>query len=431
MKFTKQEKSWIAYDWANSVYATIVLAVIFPIYFTGICTSYGESGDLWWSIGTAIATAISAIVAPFLGIFADYKGLKKKLFAIFLGIGLFFTAMGVVLNSWQMLLISYMISYVGFSGSCMIYDSFLIDVTTNERMDKVSSWGYAMGYIGGSTIPFLLSIFLVTFGEGFGVDSVMAVKLSLIITVLWWAIFSIPILKNCEQKYGEDVIPNELVKTSFSKFKKTLVEIKANKGLLIFLISYFFYIDGVNTVIKMSTAYGTALGLDDTGMILALLVTQLVAFPCAIAFGKLAAKYGTINLLITSIGIYFIICITGFIMGYGIEEAFLTVGQATIIFWILAFMVGLVQGGIQALSRSHFGKMIPKEKSSEYFGFFDVLGKFAAVLGPVLYAFVKVITGRSSLAILAIIMLFFIAGILIVFGKNEIKKSEEIVKINN
>ncbi len=423
MKFTKQERSWITYDWANSVYATTMLAAIFPIYFAATCASAGQDGDFWWGVGTSIATGVAAIFSPFLGAIADYKGMKKKLFSVFLILGIAFTGICALVGSWQLMLVGYVISHIGFCGSNMLYDSFLVEVSSSERMDKVSSWGYAMGYIGGSTIPFLLSIGLITFGANFGIGEVAAIKISLFIAVVWWGVFSIPLLKNCHQQYGSDMPKGKLVVDAISSIKKSLGQMIKDKGLLFFILAYFFYIDGVNTVISMSTAYGTTLGLDSTGMILALLVTQLVAFPCAILFGKLAARVGTVNLLTASIGLYFVICFTGFYMGYGIEEQFLSIAQATKIFWALALMVGLVQGGIQALSRSHFGKMVPKDKSGEYFGVFDIFGKFAAVLGPAIYAGVRQATGRSSFAILSIISLFLIGGILMVAGRKHFRRS--------
>ncbi len=426
MKFTKEERSWITYDWANSVYATTMLAAIFPIYFASTCAAFGQDGDFWWGVGTSIATGVAAVLSPFLGAVADYKGMKKKLFSVFLVLGILFTGICALVGSWQLMLVGYVVSHIGFCGSNMLYDSFLVEVSSPERMDRVSSWGYSMGYIGGSTIPFLISIGLITFGENIGIDTITATKMSLFIAVLWWGIFSIPFLKNCHQRYGKDRQKSQLVGDSLKSIAATLREMAKNKGLLFFILAYFFYIDGVNTVISMSTAYGATLGLDSTGMILALLVTQLVAFPCAILFGKLAARVGTVNLLTAAIGLYFVICITGFYMGFGIEEQFLTMGQATQIFWALAFMVGLVQGGIQALSRSHFGKMVPKEKSGEYFGVFDIFGKFAAVLGPAIYAMVRQGTGRSSFAILSIISLFLVGGTLMLIGRKHFRQNTQI-----
>lgn len=421
-KLTKLEKSWITYDWANSVYAIIMMSAIFPVYFSSAVG--GNDGDGWWALGTFIATMTMAILAPILGAIADFRGMKKKLMLAFLSLGLFFTAYNAITDNWRLMLVGYILSYIGFMGSNLFYDSFLTDVTTKDRMDKVSSWGYGMGYIGGSTIPFLISIALITVGPSFGLDGTLPVRLSLVITVAWWGIFSIPLMKNVHQEYYTEKPPGNLLLESFRNLKGTVGDIVTDKGILFFLLAYFFYIDGVNTVINMATAYGATLGLDTTGMILALLVTQLVAFPFAILFGRLAKRYGALNLILGAVSMYAFICLLGFVMGLGIEEGFLSHGSALILFWILAILVGTVQGGIQALSRSFFGKIIPAEKSNEYFGFYDIFGKFAAILGPGLYWVVKSLTGRSSLSILAIILLFAAAAILILKNRKVIAARE-------
>ena len=421
---TKLEKSWVMYDWANSSYATIMIAAIFPVYFTSILKGVGQNGDMWWGWGTAAATLISAVLAPVLGAVGDYRGMKKKLLLSFLGLGLGFTLFNAVTNNWHLMLVGYSLSYVGFMSANLFYDSFLTDVTTPERMDRVSAWGFGMGYIGGSTIPFILSIALIMFGSSLGISNTAAVKLSLVLNVLWWGLFSIPLIKNVKQVYYTVTPPSNLIITTFKSVLKTFASIVGNRGIFLFMLAYFFYIDGVNTVINMATSYGTTLGLDSTGMILALLVTQLVAFPCAILFGRISAKKGTINIILIAICIYFIICIMGFIMGFGIEEGFLSLGQALIIFWALAVMVGTCQGGIQALSRSYFGKLVPPEKSNEYFGFYDIFGKFSAILGPLIYSTVKAATGRSSLSILAIIFLFLAGGIILLAGRKKMHATE-------
>jgi UMF1 family MFS transporter len=414
MKMTKTEKSWVLYDCANSAYVTIVVAAVFPIFFTSVCGNSGQSGDFWWGIGTTLSTGVVAIMAPIIGAIADYHGMKKKLFTFFLALGLLFTLVSAISDAWQWMLVGYIISNIGFTGSVLIYDSFITDVTTPERMDNISSWGYALGYIGGSTIPFLMSIVLVTFGKNFGINSALAVKLSLIITVLWWLIFSIPFLKNVEQTHGVNIPKKDIVNKTLIGIFDTFKNIFKDKALLVFMVAYFFYIYGVHTIISMATSYGSTLGLSSVGMILALLVTQVVAFPCAIIFGKLSTRFGSINMIKVAIIAYFAICVMGFIMGFGIEQGFLSLSEAIVIFWLLAVSIGTVQGGIQAISRSYFGKLIPQQKSSEYFGFFDIFGKFAAVMGPALYAFVKGITGRSSFSILSIIILFLIAFIILI-----------------
>ena len=418
--FSKQERSWIMYDWANSVYATIVMTAIIPIFFSSVAKAAGQEGDYWWGLGSSIAMATIAILAPIIGSFSDFNGYKKKLFSIFLILGLVFTLLFALTTNWIVLLIGYIVSHIGFSGSCLVYDSFLTDVTTHEKMDKVSSYGYALGYIGGSTIPFLASIALVSFGENFGIDSILAVKISAVITVLWWGIFSIPFIKNVHQIHGKEKPENAVVSQAFRSIFVTAKDIIQNKRVFVFILAYFFYIDGVGTVIKMSTSYGTTLGLDSTGMILALLVTQIVAVPCSILFSSLSKKYGSIKLIILAVCIYLLICIVGFVMGLGVEQNFLTNSEALRLFWMLAILVGTVQGGIQAISRSYFGRLIPVEKSGEYFGFFDVFGKFASVLGPALYAFTKTLTGSSAFSILSIILLFLIALIILGVGRKHL-----------
>lgn len=417
-KMTKDEKSWVMYDWANSVYATIMMAAVFPIYFTNIANSAGQAGDYWWGIGTSAAMIIVAVLAPIAGALSDFKGFKKKLFIIFLIIGIGFTFLCALSDNWTFLLIGYAISHVGFSGSCLIYDSFLSNVTTPDRMDKVSGYGYAFGYIGGSTIPFLFSIALITFGGNFGIDAMMATKISLVITSVWWALFTIPFFKNVRQRYGlAKPKGGKIIQETFISIGHTAKKIFKDKRIFYFLLAYFFYIDGVGTVMKMSTSYGTTLGLNSTGMILALLVTQLVAFPCSIAFSSLTKRYGSLNMILVAVYIYLLICVVGFVMGFGLEQGLFGLNTALVMFWTLAFLVGTVQGGIQAVSRSFFCKLVPPENTGEFFGFFDIFGKFASVLGPFLYSLTKGITGRSSFSILSIILLFIAAILVIRAGK--------------
>ncbi len=426
IKFTKTEKSWILYDWANSVYATNIMAAIFPIYFTSVCG--GDTlGLQWWGYGTSLATLIVAVLAPILGAIGDYQGMKKKFFTFFMAFGVICTLLMAIFDNWQMLLIGYILSYIGFAGSCLFYDSFLTDVTTSERMDKVSAWGYAMGYIGGSTIPFILSIVILLV---MGMSNPVAVKLTVVLTSVWWGIFSIPMLKNIKQQHYLKA-PEHILKNTFSNIGKTLKNIAHRKGLLFFILAYFCYIDGVGTVIHMSTSYGETLNLDTVGMILALLVTQIVAVPCSILFGRLAQKVGSVRMIAFAIGVYFLICLVGFYMGFSVEAANGAedaIHRAEILFWIMAAMVGMVQGGIQALSRSYFGKMIPANKSNEYFGFFDIFGKFATVVGPLLVSLVTDLTNRSSLGILSLLVLFAVGGLLLFLGRNHMKAEEAAVK---
>ncbi|GHU78342.1 permease [Clostridia bacterium] len=468
--FTKIEKSWIAYDWANSVYATIMMAAVFSAFFTNLVTD-PRGGDFWWSIGTTISMAIVAVMAPIVGAIADFRGFKKKLFTVFFVIGLVFTGLCAVMNDWRMLLAGYICAQIGFNGSCLVYDSFLPDVTTAERMDKVSGWGYAMGYIGGSTIPFLISIALIQFGSGFGLDTTGAVKISIWLTVIWWGLFAIPFFMNVKQVNYVEKPEAHIFRHTFENIGRTGKAIIQNKGLLMFVVAYFFYIDGVGTIIHLATSYGTQLGLGMLGMILALLVTQIVAFPFSIMFSRFSKRFGSLNMLFIAVMVYVCICVVGFFMGYNIEvaeipskldalaaagagisrttnlnvinEALLNAGLAdeawnatagyvqaikvsSVLFWVLATLVGTVQGGIQALSRSYYGKLVPPEKSGEYFGFFEIFGKFAAIVGPLLYALTKGITGRSSFSILSIVLLFGVALVILGFGRGRISQLERV-----
>lgn len=423
-RFTKAEKSWIMYDWANSIYATNIMAAIFPIYFA---MQADETGNKLYGFAVSAAALVVAVLAPILGAIGDFSGMKKKLFAGFLVLGLVFTAVMAAFEDWRLMLVGFILSRIGFSGSCLFYDSFLTDVTTPERMDRVSSWGYAMGYIGGSTIPFIISIAIMLLMN----QSVLSYKIAILIVVVWWAVFSIPFLKNVKQQYSVEDAPQALAKEAFRNAWKTFKDILKDKKILFFIIAYFFYIDGVDTIISMATNYGETLGLGAIGMILALLVTQIVAVPFSILFGNLAKKVGAIRMIAIAVCVYFVITILGFFMGFNIEQAELSGGDieaalklSSTLFWILATLVGTVQGGIQALSRSYFGQLIPPERSNEYYGFLDIFGKFSCVIGPALYAATYAATGRASLGILSIIVLFF-GGMVALFAGRKYMKAEE------
>lgn len=441
-RFTKSEKSWIMYDWANSIYATNIMAAIFPIYFAMVAT---EQGNAIYGYAVSAANLIVALLAPILGAFGDFKGTKKKLFTGFMLVGVAFTALmafsdniidslqaaGILpagIESWMLMLIGLIISRIGFSGSCLFYDSFLTDVTTSERMDRVSAWGYAMGYIGGSTIPFVISIVIMVLMD----MSVLSFKLAILIVPVWWLIFSIPFLKNVHQVYYVEEKPQHPVRQAFSNMGHTFLSICRDKRVLCFIIAYFFYIDGVDTIISLATNFGSTLGLDTVGMILALLVTQIVAVPCSIIFGNLSKKKGAINMITFAVGVYFIITIVGFFMGalldfnevFGLSvDTALSISQ--VLFWVLATLVGTVQGGIQALSRSFFGQIIPADRSNEYYGFMDIFGKFSCVIGPALYALVFGATGKASFGILSVILLFLGGGIALLAGRKHFKDAEE------
>lgn len=423
-RFSKVEWSWILYDWANSIWATNISAAIFPIYFALKAT---ETGNAVYGYVVSIANLIIAVLAPYLGAIGDFRGMKKRLWAGFLILGVVFTAIMGIFGSWQMMLLGFVMSRIGFAGSCLFYDSFLTDVTTPDRMDKVSTWGYAMGYIGGSTIPFVISIVVMLL---MGMSD-LSYRIAILIVPVWWLIFSIPFWKNVEQVHGVDTPPSRLGREALKNTLSTFRSILKNKAILFFIIAYFFYIDGVGTIISMSTNYGSTLGLGSIGMILALLVTQVVAMPFCILFGNWSKKYGALKLIGVAVGVYSLITLIGFVMGFLVDfneplglsyEAAIKI--STGLFWVLATLVGTVQGGIQALSRSYFGQLIPPERSNEYYGFLDIFGKFASVVGPFLYALVFNLTGKPSFGILSLLVLFLLGGVFLLIGRPHFRAAE-------
>ena len=426
-RFNKKEWSWIMYDWANSIYATNISAAIFPILYSQVAGK-GTTGDLLYGYAVSLANLLVALLAPYLGSVADFRGMKKKLWMIFLILGVAFTAVMGIAGSWKLMLVGFVISRIGFSGSCLFYDSFLTDVTTPERMDKVSAWGFAMGYIGGSTIPFLISIAIMLLMK----QSELSMRIAVLIVPVWWLVFSLPFMKHVHQVSYVETPPSELGKVAWKNTIQTLKRIFKDKAILFFLCAYFFYIDGVDTIISMATKYGDTLGLGAIGMILALLVTQLVAMPCSILFGNLAKKFSNLKLITFAVLMYAFITVIGFLMGF-LVDFHDTLGMtqegavaiSSVLFWILATLVGTVQGGIQALSRSYFGQLIPAERSGEYFGFMDIFGKFACVIGPALYQLFYGLTGKACFGILSIILLFILGFAFLMKGKPHFLKAEK------
>lgn len=393
---TKKEISWVLYDVGNSAFVMLSTALI-PVYFASIAEE-GSSVVVAWGYAETVASLILALLMPFLGSLADLAGNKKRFLVGFAGTGaVACAALGVPQHALAFLVV-YVVSAIMLNGSMVFYDAFLIDVTTEDRYDQVSSHGYAWGYIG-SCIPFIICLGVVLGGPSFGLDVALGMKIAFVITALWWMIFTVPLVKNVKQVHFRNHT-GHMFSSTFSSLQSTIKDIGKNKRLLFFLVAFFFYIDGVHTVIKMSTSYGTDLGIDSTQLVLALLVTQFVAFPSAIAYGRLAKRFGTRNMLLLGIFAYFcIIMFAAFFLKNATE------------FWILAICVGLFQGGIQALSRSEYGKLIPKEKANEYYGFFDIFGKYAAVMGTFLVSFFTQITGNSSLGVLSIAVLFIVGFI--------------------
>ena len=400
MKLNGKEKRWILYDVGNSAFVLLV-ATIIPIYFNYLAGKAGLSDVdylAYWGYAASICTVIVAILGPILGTIADTKGYKKPIFMISILIGTIACSLLGLMAQWMAFLIVFLIAKVGFSASLIFYDSMLSDITDEERMDYVSSQGYAWGYIG-SCVPFVLCLVIVLGSDPLGIRMETAMGIAFVLVAVWWLLMSLPLLKNYEQKYYVEKKPHAIAQ-SFKRLGETLKNMKEEKQVFMFLLAFFFYIDGVYTIIDMATAYGSALGLDSTGLLLALLVTQIVAFPCAIIFGNLSYRIRTEKLIIVCIFAY---------LGIAIFAVFL---KTQLQFWILAILVGMFQGGIQALSRSYFTKIIPEEHSGEYFGLMDICGKGASFVGTTIVSIVSQLTGNISMGVGMIAILFCI-GIVI------------------
>ncbi len=400
MKLNEKEKRWILYDVGNSAFVLLV-ATIIPIYFNYLAGKAGLSDVdylAYWGYAASICTVIVAILGPILGTIADTKGYKKPIFMISILIGTIACSLLGLMAQWMAFLIVFLIAKVGFSASLIFYDSMLSDITDEERMDYVSSQGYAWGYIG-SCVPFVLCLVIVLGSDTLGIRMETAMGIAFVLVAVWWLLMSLPLLKNYEQKYYVEKKPHAIAQ-SFKRLGETFKNMKEEKQVFMFLLAFFFYIDGVYTIIDMATAYGSALGLDSTGLLLALLVTQIVAFPCAIIFGNLSYRIRTEKLIIVCIFAY---------LGIAIFAVFL---KTQLQFWILAILVGMFQGGIQALSRSYFTKIIPEEHSGEYFGLMDICGKGASFVGTTIVSIVSQLTGNISMGVGMIAILFCI-GIVI------------------
>lgn len=401
-RLTRPERNWVLYDVANSALVLLSTAVV-PIYLNSLLEAAGRT-DVVTSFGYAqtIASLVVAILMPILGSLADFQGKKIKFFLGFFLTGLV-CCFGMALPlGWLAFLVVYVLATIGLNSSMTFYDAMLVDITTDERMDKVSSHGYAWGYVG-STIPFIVCLALILGGPSIGIPTVLATRVSFVITGVWWLAFTIPLLRSYKQVHYKPAEAARLaVRDTFKGLKGTMAKIAHDKALLFFMLAYFFYIDGVHTVIAMSTSYGTSLGIDSTQLVLALLVTQFVAFPSAIAYGRLAGRFGTRRMIVIAVVAY--TCIVFF-------AAFFL--RSATEFWILAICVGLFQGGIQALSRSYFGRLIPKDNANEFYGFFTIFGKYASVMGTLLVAVITQVTGNASIGVLSIAILLFVGLVLL------------------
>ena len=410
-KLTALEKSWILYDVGNSAFILLVTTLV-PIFFNALAKGAGLNEDLYlsyWGYAGSIATILVAILGPICGTLADRK-MKKQFFTVAMLVGVAGCAVLGFAPGWLSFLCLFILARVGYSSSLVFYDSMLPEVTSDERMDKVSSMGYAFGYIG-SVIPFILCLILVLMPDTFGLTTGSAMVIAFLITAIWWVACTVPLLRRYKQTAFVAAEKSPLL-DSFRQLGRTIRDAKKEKHIFVYLLAFFFFIDGVYTIIDMATAYGTALGLDTTGLLLALLVTQIVAFPCSIAFGRLSTKYDT--------GLLIKVCI----IAYTCVVLFAVFLVSQWQFWLLAVLVGMFQGGIQALSRSYLGKIIPPERSGEFFGLMDIFGKGASFVGMTLVSVVSQLTAgvrlnvfgvtlqNENIAVSSLIVLFAIGYVL-------------------
>lgn len=418
-KLAPLEKKWILYDVANSAFVLLATTLI-PIFFNMVAGRAGLPSDkylAYWGYTQSIATIISAIAGPICGAFSDRKGMKKRIFLVIVALGCIAALFLGFAVQWLVFLVVFVIARVAYNLSLVIYDSMLNDITTDDRIDDVSSQGYAWGYIG-SVIPFIVCLALyVLSNQGiWALPEQYAMAIGFALTAIWWFCVSIPLFKSYQQKY---FISEEQAKqrNAIQELGKSIKDAATDRKVGLFLLAFFFYIDGVYTIIDMATAYGTSLGLNTVGLLVALLVTQIVAFPSALIIGRLSRTHDAKNIILVCIIAYFLITL------YAIQL------DKLYEFWILAVAVGMFQGGIQAMSRSYFTKIIPTEKTGEYFGLYDIIGKGASFLGTAVVGAVADATGHSNIGVGALTLFFLIGGILFWMSFRESKKTKAETKM--
>ncbi|HBH28328.1 MAG: MFS transporter [Desulfofustis sp. PB-SRB1] len=402
----REETSWVLYDVANSAFVLIMVTAIMPIYFKDVIAADlpGAVSTARWGFANAAAALILAVLAPLLGAMADFPGRKKRLFALFLSFGLVLTAtlLFVGPGQWLPCLLIFCGARIGWAGANIFYDAFLVDVTTKDRLDTVSARGFGLGYIG-SVIPFVAVIGLILAAGAGASLPVAQTRIGFVIVILWWLLLSVPMLIWVKQRHYRDTTDARFT-VGFRHLATTLATITDNRPVFFFLLAYFFYIDGVGTIITMAIAYGRDLGFSATMLIIVLLYIQIVAFPFTLVYGRLARRFGTKTMLFAGIGVYMVVSI----LGFSLPAAGTTLKTA--LFWLIATLVASSMGGIQALSRSYFGALIPSAQSGEFFGFYNVFGKFAAISGPLLMGIITAATGHSRWGMLSILVLFVIGG---------------------
>ncbi len=411
-QYKKIINSWSMYDWANSAFATTIMAAVLPIYYSAISESSLTSTQTtaYWGYTNSIALLLIAIISPILGAMADYKGQKKRFLTIFALIGIAGTALMFFLTTgnWVQASILYIIGNIGFAGANIFYDSLLPHIAKKNDIDQVSTRGYAMGYLGGGILLAMnLAMIMLAPSHLTG----LMTRISLASVAVWWLVFTIPLWKNVPEPprhvFEGETDTNSLL-VGFKRLGETFKEIKKHQELFKFLIAFWLYNDGIGTIIKMATIYGDEIGIGQTDLIGALLMVQFVGIPFSFAFGWLAKKIGTKKSIYLALGVYSLISIGGYFMSTALH------------FWMLGFAVALVQGGSQGLSRSLYARMVPKSQSAEFFSFFSVSGKLAGMFGPLVFGLVSQLFGNSRLGIVSLII-FFISGALLLTRVDEKK----------
>jgi len=402
---------WLMYDWANSAFFVVVVSGFFPLFFK----QYWASGlsinesSFWLGVASAASGLLVALIAPVLGAIADSGGYKHDFLKGFTLLGVTSTALLFMVGEgdWVAAAILFGVASLGAAGAIVFYDAMLIDVARPPEYDRISSLGYAWGYIGGGLL-FAINVAMTLKPVWFGLGSASeAVRVSFVMVALWWTFFAYPLLAGTRHSRRAAGTVAVAVRSGWRQFIATFHHVRQFRMAFLFLLAYFFYIDGVGTVIRMAVDYGLAIGLKADALMTALLITQFVAFPAAIAWGRAGERWGAKRSVLTCIVVYIVICL----WGYGMESA--------CDFYLLAGLTGLVMGGIQALSRSFYARLIPEEQAAEFFGFYNMLGKFAAVLGPLLMGAASMMTGDARLSILAIVLLFAVGGLLLYLVNDE------------
>ena len=407
-KYKKDAISWALYDWANSAFATTVMAGFFPIFYKSYWASDLSNLESTAMVGYAnsVSGLIVVLLAPILGAYADIGTKRKKLLLLFASLGILCTASFYFIpqGDWMLAAFLYAIAAVGFSGGNVFYDSLIVSVSDNENRNRVSALGYSLGYLGGGLL-FLINVIMFLNPQFFGIESQSnAVLLSFFMVAVWWAFFSVPLLRNVKEQDSDRENPRfiQALKLSFNEVYQTLSEVRKYKNVAIFLLAYWFYMDGIDTIVRMATAYGTDIGLEASSMITALILTQFVGFPSTLIFGYFADRLGFKKILTIGILIYILISIFASRITTATE------------FYAMAIVVGLVMGGVQAVSRAYFSSIIPKDKEAQFFGFYNLVGKSAVVAGPALLAWISMIFNTPRAGILGLLVLF-IPGLILLW----------------